>query len=149
MLFRSQRFVDEPTFDREVEAALRNKLVRAREDRMPVRRYFVKAGKKTQVSVKETPPKTYQLKIEGGDRAGNTVPMQGDKRVFLIGRGPWHGDDQQVANDLIVSESEKAISRRAARLHRVSGSFELARLTQPQHKVEFDAPVVLASAPAP
>jgi hypothetical protein len=31
----------------------------------------------------------------------------------------------------------------------LSGSFELARLTQPQHKVEFDAPVVLASAPAP
>ena len=83
-----QRFVDEPSFDREVEAALRNKLVRAREDRMPVRRYFVKAGKKTQVSVKETPPKTYQLKIEGGDRAGNSVPMQGDKRVFLVGRGP-------------------------------------------------------------
>jgi hypothetical protein len=28
------------------------------------------------------------------------------------------------------------------------GSFELARLTQPQHKVDFQAPVVLASAPA-
>ena len=125
-----QRFVDEPSFDREVEAALRNKLVRAREDRMPVRRYFVNAGKKTQVSVKETPPKTYQLKIEGGDRAGNTIAMPGDKRVFLVGRGPWHGDDQQVANDVVVSETEKAISRRAARLHRVSGSFELEALDQ-------------------
>jgi hypothetical protein len=31
----------------------------------------------------------------------------------------------------------------------LSGSFELARLAQPQHKVEFNAPVVLASAPAP
>ena len=31
----------------------------------------------------------------------------------------------------------------------VSGGFELARLAQPQHKVEFNAPVVLASAPAP
>ena len=29
------------------------------------------------------------------------------------------------------------------------GSFELARLTQPQHKVDFQAPVMLASAPAP
>ena len=29
------------------------------------------------------------------------------------------------------------------------GSFELARLAQPQHKVEFTAPVVFASAPAP
>jgi hypothetical protein len=31
----------------------------------------------------------------------------------------------------------------------LGGSFELARLIQPQGKVEFDAPVVLASAPAP
>jgi hypothetical protein len=31
----------------------------------------------------------------------------------------------------------------------LQGSFELARLTQPQHKVDFQAPVVLASAPAP
>ena len=31
----------------------------------------------------------------------------------------------------------------------LKGSFELARLAQPEHKVEFQAPVVLASAPAP
>jgi hypothetical protein len=29
------------------------------------------------------------------------------------------------------------------------GSFELARLTQPEHRIDFQAPVVLASAPAP
>jgi hypothetical protein len=31
----------------------------------------------------------------------------------------------------------------------LNGGFELARLTQPQQKVDFQAPVVLASAPAP
>ena len=31
----------------------------------------------------------------------------------------------------------------------LGGSFELARMTRPQHQVDFDAPVVLASAPAP
>jgi hypothetical protein len=31
----------------------------------------------------------------------------------------------------------------------LQGSFELAKLTQPQRKVDFQAPVVLASAPAP
>jgi len=31
----------------------------------------------------------------------------------------------------------------------LSSGFELAKLTQPQHKVDFQAPVVLASAPAP
>lgn len=31
----------------------------------------------------------------------------------------------------------------------LSGSFELAKLARPQHQVDFEAPVVLASAPAP
>jgi|SRR5689334_13779543 hypothetical protein len=31
----------------------------------------------------------------------------------------------------------------------LKGGFELAKLTQPEHKVDFQAPVVLASAPAP
>jgi hypothetical protein len=31
----------------------------------------------------------------------------------------------------------------------LGGSFELAKLVQPQHEVDFQAPVVLASAPAP
>jgi len=31
----------------------------------------------------------------------------------------------------------------------LNGSFELARLAQPEHKVDFQAPVVLASVPAP
>jgi hypothetical protein len=31
----------------------------------------------------------------------------------------------------------------------LQGSFELAKLTQPEHKIDFQAPVVLASAPAP
>ena len=31
----------------------------------------------------------------------------------------------------------------------LKGSFELARLAQPEHKIDFQAPVVLASAPAP
>ena len=125
-----ERFVNDPEFDREVEAALRNRLVRAREDRMPVRRYFVKAGKRTQVTVKESPPRAYTLRIDSGDRAGATVSLPGEKRVFLVGRGAWHGDEQQVANDIVVSDGERAISRRAARLHRAGGHFELEALDQ-------------------
>ena len=74
---------------------------------MPVRRYFVKAGKKTQVAVKETPPKTYQLQDRGRRPRRQRRALPGEKRVFLVGRGPWHGDDQQVANDVIVSETRE------------------------------------------
>ena len=127
-----ERFVNDPPSTARSRRALLNQLVRAREDRMPVRRYFVKAGKKTQVAVKESPPGRYQLRIEGGDRDGQTsraLPAASD--VFLLGRGPWHGDDQQVANDVIVlARARSAVSRRAARLHRVGGGFELESLDQ-------------------
>jgi hypothetical protein len=68
-------------------------------------------------------------------------------------------------SDIRVLETEIGTRGRLAQLERwnarvlalsapsaeqfLGGSFELARLTQPQHKVDFQAPVVLASAPAP
>jgi len=67
--------------------------------------------------------------------------------------------------DLRVLETEIGTRGRLAQLERwnvkvlalsapsadqfLNGSFELARLTRPEHKVDFQAPVVLASAPAP
>ena len=48
-------FLEDPSFDREVEASLLNRLVHAREDRMPVRHYSVEAGDRTSVEVTETP----------------------------------------------------------------------------------------------
>ena len=70
-----------------------------------------------------------------------------------------------VQRDLRVLQTEIGTRGRLAQLERwnasvlamsapaadqfLSGSFELARLTQPDHKVDFQAPVVLASGPAP
>ena len=111
-----ERFVNEPSFDREVEAALRNKLVRAREDRMPVRRYFVKAGKKHPgLGQGEPAPGLPAQDRRRRPEPASAVPMQSDKRVFLVGRGPWHGDDQQVANDVIVCGDARRRSAAARR----------------------------------
>lgn len=125
-----RRFVDDPAFDREVEAALRNRLVHLREDAMPVRRYVVGAAARTGVRVVETARRGYRLRIEGGDRDGECAGLPPEKRDVLIGRSPWHGDDQQVANDVIVSDNERAVSRRAARLHRVGATFEIEAADQ-------------------
>jgi hypothetical protein len=126
-----ERFVKDPAFDREVEAELKNRLVRVHEDRMPVRHYVVEPGPKTRVEVTEIPPRPHQLRVEGGDRDGSAFGLPGEKRTFLIGRGQWHGTDQQVANDVIVADAEKSVSRRAARLHRTGGGgFELESLDQ-------------------
>ena len=125
-----QTFLEDPSFDREVEAALLNRLVHAREDRMPVRHYSVEAGERTSVEVAEIPARTLQLRVAGGDRDGVKIPVPAGRRDLLLGRGPWHGDDQHVANDVIVADADKTISRRAARIRRAGASLEIESLDQ-------------------
>jgi len=127
-----QQFVQDPAFDREVEARVLNELVKLRPEGLPVRRYIVEPGERTTVEVKETPRRRYQLRIQGGDRDGVTVTLPPNRRHYLLGRGDWHGEEQQVANDLVLSLADKAISRRAARLHRSTAGLELESLDQQQ-----------------
>ena len=125
-----ESFLEDPTFDRDVEAALLNRLVHAREDRMPVRHYKVQAGDRTKVEVTEIQPRTLHLRVAGGDRDGTSFPLPPGRRDLLMGRGPWHGDDQQVANDVIVADKEKTVSRRAARVRRSGAAMEIEALDQ-------------------
>jgi len=125
-----ERFVQDPTFDREVEARVLNELVRLRPEGLPVRRYVVEAGERTAVEVKEAPLRRFRLRIQGGDRDGTAITLPAGRRQYLLGRGDWHGEEMQVANDVVVSESERAVSRRAARLHKSAAGLELESLDQ-------------------
>lgn len=125
-----QRFVEDPAFDREVGASVLNRLVKSRDDLMPIRRYVVQPGPATRVEVVEALPHAYTLKIQGGDRDGATFSIPAARKEVLLGRGPWHGDGPQVANDVVLCENERAVSRRAARLHRTGSFFELEALDQ-------------------
>jgi hypothetical protein len=125
-----ERFVQDPAFDREVEARVLNELVRLRPDGLPVRRYVVEASDRTAVEVKEAPLRRFRLRIQGGDRDGTAITLPATRRQYLLGRGDWHGDEMQVANDVVLSESERAVSRRAARLHRSAAGLELESLDQ-------------------
>jgi len=125
-----EQFVQEPAFDREVEARVLNDLVRLRPEGMPVRRYVVEAAERTSVEVREAPRRRFRLRIEGGDRDGATITLPPARRHYLLGRGEWHGEHQQVANDVVLCEAEKAVSRRAARLHRSTAGLELESLDQ-------------------
>jgi hypothetical protein len=127
-----EQFVQDPAFDREVEARVLNELVRLRPEGLPVRRYVVEPGERTSVEVREAPRRRYRLRIQGGDRDGTTLTLPPTRRHYLLGRGDWHGDERQVANDVVLCESEKAVSRRAARLHRSNAGLELESLDQQQ-----------------
>jgi hypothetical protein len=125
-----QRFVDDPAFDREVGASVLNRLVKSRDDLMPIRRYVVQPGPATRIEVVEAAPHAYTLTIQGGDRDGARFAIPATRKEVLLGRGPWHGDGPQVANDVVLCENERAVSRRAARLHRTGSFFELEALDQ-------------------
>jgi hypothetical protein len=125
-----ERFVQDPAFDREVEARVLNELVRLRPDGLPVRRYIVETADRTAVEVKEAPLRRFRLRIQGGDRDGAAITLPPARREYLLGRGDWHGEEMQVANDVVLSESERAVSRRAARLHRSAAGLELESLDQ-------------------
>jgi hypothetical protein len=125
-----ERFTQDPAFDRDVEARLLNELVRLQPENLPLRRYFVEPGDANGVEIRELKPRKYGLRIQGGDRDGTHVPLAQGRRDFLLGRGEWHGDDPDSVNDVMLSTSEKAISRRAARLHRSSLGLEIESLDQ-------------------
>lgn len=124
------RFVQDPAFDQEVAARLLNELVRLRPEGLPLRRYFVQASDRTSVEVKEAPLRRFSLRIEGGDRNGSSVSLAQGRRDFLLGRGEWHGEAQDIVNDVVLCDNERAVSRCAARLHRSSQGLELESLDQ-------------------
>src|SRR5207245_10305868 len=86
-----EQFVQDPAFDREVEARVLNELVRLRPEGLPVRRYVVEAAERTSVEVREAPKRRFRLRIQGGDRAGATSTLRPTRRRYVVGRGDWRG----------------------------------------------------------
>lgn len=125
-------FVSDPAFDREVEAALANRL--ASPSTLPARRYEVVSGASDAVEVLEDARVLAAvLVVEGGDRDGDRYPIENARREWRVGRGSWHAeseDDQRVANDIIVTDEARLVSRAAAVLRRGSGLLEVEARNQ-------------------
>lgn len=123
-----RRFVDEPSFDQEIDAELRNRLVGTRSEALPRRRYVVRAGERTAVSVTESDiGATALLLIRGGDRDGDTITLSAGHTEHRIGRGEWH-ETGAVANDIVLPAP--FVSRRAAVLRVAGSALEISALDQ-------------------
>jgi hypothetical protein len=124
-------FVEDLQFDREVEDELLNRLVGATRDALPLRLYTVEAGDEPAITA--TGRRTavaVRLTIAGGDRDGAALAVPPGQRFVRMGRGAFHGPDQQVRNELIVSNDDPFVSRRAGRLRRVGAALEVESLDQ-------------------
>ncbi|MCP4657604.1 MAG: hypothetical protein GY856_19535 [bacterium] len=131
-----RRLVDDPEFDADIEADLLNRLVGARAEALPVRHYDIRTAARTSVTVAETADDALAwLEIEGGDRNGNWYPFKASAASYRVGRGPWHGPDQTLANELVLSDGDPFDSRRAAVLRRAGSSLEVEALDQEDYLV--------------
>ena len=123
-----RRFVDERSFDEEIDAELRNRLVGVRPDALPRRRYVVSSGERSGVMVSESDSGMLaQLCIRGGARDGDSIAMSAGLRELRIGRGEWH-ESGTVANDIALQAA--FVSRRAALLRVAGSALEVSALDQ-------------------
>src|SRR5262245_18857879 len=124
-----QGFVDRPDLDQSIGAALANRWDLP-VDELPTRAYVVSAADRTSFTATEGVPKSWRLSIAGGDLDGRALDLPVRWSELAFGRGPWHGTDQAVQNDLIVADTTEFVSRRAGRLYRAGVMIEVASLDQ-------------------
>ena len=126
-------YLDDPAFDDEIGAALANRLV-GLGAAVPTRLYAIEGGDRSAVSVREAAAGAWAvLRVEGGDRDGATLSLTGNRPRYHLGRGPWHGEGEAPANDLMVSDGDRFVSRRAAVLRRAGSGLEIAALDQGEY----------------
>lgn len=124
-------FVDDPRFEHDVDAELINRLASASVEAIPLRLYTVRAGDGFEVAaIGRAGSLVVRMAIAGGDRHGQVHLVPAQMRTLRVGRGPWHGADQRERNDLVVSDGDPFVSRRAARLRRAGAAWEVEALDQ-------------------
>ena len=120
-------FVDDPAFERELEARLLNRL--ATPDRLPARSWSVAAGDVNSVVVEEDSAALQgTFVVDGGDKDGNRYPIELGRKEWRVGRGRWHQerpDDQRLPNDLVITETAAFVSRAAALIRRAGAFLEV------------------------
>jgi hypothetical protein len=124
-----QSFVDRPDLDRDVVAGLANRCD-VGPDALPAREYVVSVADRVSITATEGTPRAWRLVIAGGDLDGQTLALPAGWSELAFGRGPWHGADRGVRNDLVVCERTEFVSRRAGRLYHVGHQLEVASLDQ-------------------
>lgn len=120
-------FVKDPSFEKDLEARLNNRLIAA--DTLPARRYEVLRAERSGVRVEEDSKTNLAiLMIEGGDKDGQRIALETGRREWRMGRGRWHqerADDQRLPNDIVLSDTLSYISRASAILRRSGALLEV------------------------
>lgn len=117
----TKSFLDKPELDREVGAALANKCDVA-VGSLPPREYLLSTADRITVTAGAGAPKTWSLRISGGDRDGAALAFPAHSTECVFGRGP--------DSDLPICDRTEFVSRRAGVLYRAGHVLEVAALDQ-------------------
>lgn len=120
----AQRFVQEPSFDAEVRTALLNELYGLPTQGVPAWTFSFAVGEPKVRATTAQSRALGWLNVLDGDRAGSVLPIPALKRPLTLGRSTFHGDNV-VRNDIVLSDSARFVSRRAAALHRTGSQLWL------------------------
>jgi hypothetical protein len=130
-------FVKDPSFERDLEARLVNRLVDA--EALPARRYVVERGEVAGITVEEDDRAVAGiLVIEGGDQDGSRFPVDLGRKEWRVGRGRWHQerpDDQRLPNDIVLTETLSWVSRAAAIVRRSGALLEIEARQQGEYLI--------------
>lgn len=129
----AREFLRRPGFDREVGAELANRWD-CEPSALPLRAYRVEEGEVWEVRAAIAAAEArWTLAVAGGDRDGEVLELPAGRSEVRFGRGPWHGADRQVRNDLVVAGDAAFVSRRAGRLCAAGHLLEVEALDQGDH----------------
>ncbi len=133
----AQRFADDPAFARDVREALLNRLTRATPASLPMLEFRAVPADRDGVEIDDSPTampdELYLLASDHGAPYtwdDDSLDLPTGRRVFTLGRGPWHGRGDQQRNDLQLPTSARFVSRRAARLERCGSRLIVTALDQ-------------------
>lgn len=130
-------FVADPSFERELEARLQNRLVAP--EGLPARRYVIESGEPAGITVEEDDqPLAGVFVIEGGDQDGSRFPVDLGRKEWRLGRGRWHQerpDDQRLPNDIVLTDSLAWVSRAAALIRRSGALLEIEARQQAEYLI--------------
>ena len=124
-----QGFLERPALEHDVAAGLANRCDTS-PDALPAREYVVSVADRVSITATEGAPKPWRLAVAGGDRDGQILALPAGWSELAFGRGPWHGPDHGVRNDLVICERTEFVSRRAGRLYHAGARLEVASLDQ-------------------
>lgn len=133
------QFVEDPEFTAQLRANLLNRLSRLPRHALPEIELCAAGAALDRIEIVEKAvcaPARLRLLASAGESSGWPAidyELPSGQQQFTVGRGPWHGRDDRLHNDVQLPPEARFVSRRAAQLTRKGRFLEVVTRDQGKH----------------